>query len=92
MAFSRVALDTVVPQVRSASALIPAEILFRARAAGLRIAEVPVPHFPRVAGQQTGVAPSELIGVQVDLVRLRQTLRREARAATAAAPSAGASR
>jgi glycosyltransferase involved in cell wall biosynthesis len=90
MLFSRAALDSVVPQVRSASALIPAEILFRARTAGLRIAEVPVPHFPRVAGQQTGVTPSELIGVQLDLFRLRRTLRREARAEAAPAPRTGA--
>jgi dolichol-phosphate mannosyltransferase len=89
MVFSRAALDSVVPHVRSSSALIPAEVLFRARVAGLRIAEVPVPHFPRVAGQQTGVKPSEVLRVQFDLVKLRRTLRREARAG-ASAPRVGA--
>jgi glycosyltransferase involved in cell wall biosynthesis len=84
MLFRRSALDAIIPQVHSRSALIPAEILVRARMAGLRVAEVPVDHYPRVAGQQTGVAPRELIGVQMDLVRLRVLLRREARAMRAA--------
>jgi glycosyltransferase involved in cell wall biosynthesis len=79
MLFRRSALDSIVRQVDSRSALIPAEILVRARMEGLRINEVVVEHFPRVAGQQTGVAMSELVGVQVDLVRLRVALRREAR-------------
>jgi glycosyltransferase involved in cell wall biosynthesis len=79
MLFRRNAIDAIIPLVHSRSALIPAEILVRAGMAGLRVAEVPVEHFPRVAGQQTGVAPRELIGVQLDLVKLRLLLRREAR-------------
>jgi glycosyltransferase involved in cell wall biosynthesis len=85
MLFRRSAIDSIIPQVHSRSALIPAEILVRAGMAGLRVTEVPVDHFPRVAGQQTGVAPRELIGVQMDLVKLRLLLRREARELRAAA-------
>jgi glycosyltransferase involved in cell wall biosynthesis len=85
MLFRRNAIDAIIPQVHSRSALIPAEILVRARMAGLRVSEVPVDHYPRVAGQQTGVAARELIGVQMDLVKLRLLLRREARAMRSAA-------
>ena len=84
MLLRRNVIDAIVPQVHSRSALIPAEILVRARMAGLRVAEVPVEHFPRVAGQQTGLTPSEVLAVQVDLVKLRLMLRREARAVRAA--------
>jgi glycosyltransferase involved in cell wall biosynthesis len=80
MLLRRNAIDAIVPLVQSRSALIPAEILVRARMLGFRVAEVPVDHYPRVAGQQTGVAPRELIGVQMDLVKLRVTLKREGRA------------
>jgi glycosyltransferase involved in cell wall biosynthesis len=89
MLFRRNVIDAIVPLVQSRSALIPAEILVRARTAGFRVSEVPVEHFPRVAGQQTGVAPSELIGVQLDLVRLRLMLRREARVARPAHEGSG---
>jgi glycosyltransferase involved in cell wall biosynthesis len=77
MALTRRAVDLLVPQIVSSSALIPAEILARAKDEGLAISEIEIEHHPRAAGQQTGATPGEIIGVQVDLLRLRRRLRRE---------------
>jgi glycosyltransferase involved in cell wall biosynthesis len=79
MLVNRRALDEVVPLVRSRSALIPAELLYRAKQRGLRITEVDVEHFPRVAGRQTGAKFTEILKVQLDLLQLRRRLAREAR-------------
>jgi glycosyltransferase involved in cell wall biosynthesis len=81
MLLTRRAVEQVVPAVVSRSALIPAEILLRARRMGLAIAEIEIEHHPRLAGEQTGASISEIAGVQLDLLRLRRTLRRERRAA-----------
>jgi len=81
MLLSRRALDEVVPHVVSNSALIPAEILVRARERGLRIVEVDVDHYPRASGAQTGISVMEVLRVQFDLLRLRRRLAREPRAA-----------
>lgn len=89
MLLNRKALDTVAPLVGSRSALIPAELLFRARQHGLRIVEVDVEHHPRRAGRQTGANFSEILKVQIDLLQLRIRLGRERRntaAGRAAAP------
>jgi hypothetical protein len=80
MLVTRRAMDVVVPKIVSRSALIPAEMLVRAKQAGLRIAEIEIPHYPRAAGRQTGAAFSEVAQVQLDLLRLRSRLRAEARA------------
>jgi glycosyltransferase involved in cell wall biosynthesis len=79
MLVNRRVLDEVVPLIESTSAVIPAELLVRARQRGLTIAEVDVDHYPRANGRQTGVKPSEILRVQLDLVRLRRRLAREAR-------------
>jgi dolichol-phosphate mannosyltransferase len=76
MLLNRRALDEIVPLVISNSALIPAEILLRARERGLRITEVDVDHFPRATGTQTGISVSEVARVQFDLLRLRRRLAR----------------
>ena len=81
MLLNRRALDEIVPMVVSNSALIPAEILVRARERGLRITEVNVDHYPRATGRQTGVSVSEVLRVQFDLLRLRRRLARELRTA-----------
>ena len=78
MLFNRRALDEIVPLVGSRSALIPAEMLVRARRRGLRIAEVDIEHRPRAAGRQRGAKLSEILAVQLDLLRLRRRLAREA--------------
>jgi glycosyltransferase involved in cell wall biosynthesis len=81
MLVNRRTLREVVPLVISNSALIPAELLVRARQRGLRVAEIDVDHFPRASGRQTGAKFSELLRVQFDLLRLRRLLVRESRAA-----------
>lgn len=78
MALTRRAVDVVVARIASNSAVIPAEILVRARRAGLRISEIEIEHYPRTAGRQTGAEPSEILKVQFDLLRLRRRLAREA--------------
>jgi glycosyltransferase involved in cell wall biosynthesis len=78
MLVNRRTLDEVVPHVRSRSALIPAELMFRARRQGLRITEIDVPHYPRTAGRQTGATISEIVKVQLDMLRLRRRLSLEA--------------
>jgi glycosyltransferase involved in cell wall biosynthesis len=77
MLVNRRTLDEVVPHVLSRSALIPAELMFRARRRGLRISEVEVEHFPRTAGRQTGAKVSEILKVQLDMLRLRRRLAQE---------------
>jgi glycosyltransferase involved in cell wall biosynthesis len=79
MLINRRALEEVVPLVRSRSALIPAELLYRAKQRGLRITEVDVEHFPRRAGRQTGAKFTEILKVQLDLMQLRRRLAREGR-------------
>lgn len=77
MLFNRRALDAVVPLILSRSALIPAELLVRARRQGLRIGEVEIEHRPRIAGRQTGAKFTEIVAVQLDLLRLRRRLAHE---------------
>jgi glycosyltransferase involved in cell wall biosynthesis len=43
-----------LPRLRSDGAMISAELLIRSRNAGLSIEEVPVHHYPRRAGEQSG--------------------------------------
>lgn len=76
MAFTRRAVDEVIPDVVSNSALIPAEILLRAHRKGLRVAEIEIEHYARTAGRQTGARLSEIVGVQLDLLRLRRSAAR----------------
>jgi glycosyltransferase involved in cell wall biosynthesis len=82
MALNRRALDALLPKAKSNSALIPAELLINARQLGLCIAEIEIPHYPRHAGRQTGAKPSEVLKVQLDLLRLRTRLGRRGRAAS----------
>jgi hypothetical protein len=90
MLLTRRAVDEIVPHVViSKSAVIPAEILARAVALGLPVTEIEIEHHPRVAGQQTGAIPSEILQAQLDLLRLRRLLRREARAASRRQAQAG---
>jgi glycosyltransferase involved in cell wall biosynthesis len=43
--------------LRAGAALVGTELLVKSRAAGARVAEVPVHHRPRVAGRQAGTGP-----------------------------------
>ena len=60
--------------LQSAGALINTELLTLARRRGARIIQVPVHHFPRTAGTQTGAHPAVVLRAFRELVRLRRTL------------------
>jgi glycosyltransferase involved in cell wall biosynthesis len=79
MLVNRRVLDQIIPLIVSNSALIPAELLVRARQHGLRITEVDVEHHPRLIGRQTGAKIGGILLVHLDLLRLRRLLRRERR-------------
>lgn len=53
--FRREVLDRVA--IRSDGAFVNTEILAKARARGCRVRQVPVSHFPRTLGEQTGARP-----------------------------------
>ena len=75
--FRREVLDRVT--LVSNGAMIDTELLAGARARGLRIAEVPVTHLPRVAGKPTGANVKVVARAFRDLLRFRQRLSRELR-------------
>ena len=60
--------------VRSRGATFSAEFLVKARQSGFRVKELPVSHFPRVAGSATGARPSVIARAFIELVQLRLTL------------------
>ncbi len=63
----------------SDGAMIDSEFLAGARARGFRIAEVPVTHLPRMAGEPTGANLKVIARAFRDLVRFRRRLSRELR-------------
>jgi len=69
--FRRSALEGV--NVESGGAFFSAELLIKLRAAGRRLAEVGVPHYPRTAGSPTGAKPQVVFRAVRDfwLLRLR---------------------
>ncbi len=75
--FRREVLERVT--IVSDGAMIDTEFLAGARARGFRIAEVPVTHLPRVAGEGTGANLKVIAKAFRDLVRFRQRLSRELR-------------
>lgn len=60
--------------LRASGALVGAELLVKSRAAGARIAEVPVHHRVRVAGRQTGAGPRLAARTLRELADLRRAL------------------
>jgi glycosyltransferase involved in cell wall biosynthesis len=76
--FWRGILDQV--ELDSDGAMIDTELLAGAVARGYRIAEVPVTHLPRRAGEATGAHISVIARAFRDLVRFRARLSRELRA------------
>jgi glycosyltransferase involved in cell wall biosynthesis len=53
-------------------AVISTELLLRARAAGLKVAEVAIPHYPRTAGTPTGANLRVVLRAFAELPRLRR--------------------
>ncbi|HYN70146.1 MAG TPA: glycosyltransferase family 2 protein [Candidatus Eisenbacteria bacterium] len=60
--------------VESGGAFFSAELLIKLQAAGRRIAEVGVPHYPRTAGSATGARPSVVFRAVRDFWSLRLRL------------------
>jgi glycosyltransferase involved in cell wall biosynthesis len=75
--FRREVLDRV--HVESNGAMVDTEFLASAKARGLRIAEVPVTHLPRTAGEATGADLKVIVKAFSDLFRFRRRLTRELR-------------
>ena len=70
--FRREALDGL--RVESGGAFFSAELLIKLEAAGRRVAEVGVPHYPRTAGSPTGAKPSVVFRAVRDFWALRLRL------------------
>lgn len=73
--YRRDVIDTIVPKLESGGAFVSAELLIRAKTAGYRIVEVPVPHYPRVAGRPKGASPRVIARTLREIRRLRKSLR-----------------
>ncbi len=76
--FRRDALDGI--GVESEGAFFSAELLIKLRAAGRRVVEVGVPHYPRTAGSPTGAKPQVVFRAVRDFwqLRIRMWLARDA--------------
>jgi glycosyltransferase involved in cell wall biosynthesis len=70
--FSRESLRGI--RVESGGAFFSAELLIKLRAAGRRVVEVGVPHYPRTAGSPTGAKPQVVLRAARDFWALRLRL------------------
>jgi glycosyltransferase involved in cell wall biosynthesis len=70
----REVLDSV--ELRARSALLNTELYYKARYAGWRIAQHPVPHHPRRAGRRSGARPGAIARAIKELIVFRWTIRR----------------
>ncbi len=70
----REVLESITLEARSA--LINAELYYKARYAGWRIAQVAVPHHPRVAGRRSGARPRAIARAIKELIVFRFKIRR----------------
>lgn len=70
----RSAIEAVVPQLQSDFAAISPELLARLHRGNARFVEVPVPHYPRVHGTQSGLQPRVILRSFVDLYTVRREL------------------
>ncbi len=86
----REVLDSVRLEARSA--LINAELYYKARHAGWRIAQVPVPHHPRVAGRRSGARPRAILRAIKELVLFRLRIGRSLPARGSARRMGGSTR
>jgi glycosyltransferase involved in cell wall biosynthesis len=70
----RSAIASVVNDLKSDYAAISPELLARLHRAGHRSIEVPVPHYPRSNGKQSGLDPKVVLRSFVDLYAVRREL------------------
>ena len=72
--FRRSAIAAVVNNLQSDYAAISPELLARLRRNGHAFIEVPVPHYPRSNGKQSGLNPKVVLRSFVDLYAVRREL------------------
>jgi hypothetical protein len=70
----RTAIGPVADQLQSDYAAISPELLARLCRAGERFVEVPVPHYPRASGKQTGLKANVVARSFIDLYNVRHEL------------------
>ena len=70
----RTAIGAIADQLQSDYAAISPELLARLYRDGHKFVEVPVPHYPRINGEQTGLKARVVIRSFVDLYNIRQEL------------------
>ena len=71
--FRREVLDAV--PVQSVGAFINTELLLRAQSRSFKIKQLPVSHYPRRAGEQSGANPQVILTALYETVRLYGELR-----------------
>jgi hypothetical protein len=81
----REVLDAAAPLL-ARSALLNTELYFKSQRSGLRIQQVAVAHYPRVAGVRSGARLIPILRAIRDLVWLRLRLARHWRPSSLAAP------
>jgi len=67
-------VDNILP-LKSDGALVSSELLIKAQKKGYKILEVPVSHYPRKAGKQTGANPRVIFKAFYDIAALWQDLK-----------------
>lgn len=72
---SKRVIDTIPKLESERGAFISSEFLIKARKYGFKIVEIPVTHYPRVAGKGTGRNLNVIIKSFIDLFRLWRKLR-----------------
>ncbi len=72
--FGRAVLDEIRPDLVSRSAFISPELLIRGQMAGVAIAEVGVPHYPRAAGRPKGATPKVIARTLKEIFVMRRRL------------------
>lgn len=73
--YRRERLQAVLPRLRSDSACLAAEILWRMKAGGATLGEVEIPHRPRTSGRAKGVNWKDALGVPRNLISLARLAR-----------------
>ncbi len=79
--FSREVIENIVPKLESRAAFVSPELLIRAKLAGYRLVEVPVPHYARIAGRPKGAPPKVILRTIGEIFRLRRNLQEQPTAA-----------
>ena len=73
--FKRETLET--ENINCGAGIFYAKLLLKAKNRGFRIKEIPVEHFPRLKGRQTGASPRVIFNAVIDLIKLKSYVRAE---------------